>query len=277
MPRLFLTVILIGIMTMAAIAQTSSDERSDQQVRRVYNYDNMPPRQLIDCPTAATLPRASFDFKMRTTSNGGLIASTSIGLHRRFMLGVSYGGEQVLGEGDAVWQDNVAFMVKYQLITESLVMPAIAVGYDGQGYGAYFKDLKRFMYKSKGFYAVASKGYQTYQLASGLHAGVNYSLESDVDKDDEVDVFFGGDISLQDNFQVVAEYDLALNDNRYDADNLTNVNLHSGKGWGYFNVGMRWIFSERLELGIDFQNLFENRGDTNSFTRGIRITYVEFF
>jgi hypothetical protein len=277
MPKFVFTLLAVILMVTSLNAQTDRDQGRDQEVRRVYSYDNMPPRQLIDCPTAATLPRASFDFKMRTTSNGGLIAQTSIGLHRKFMLGVSYGGEQILGEGKATWQDNIAFQVKYQLISETTVLPAIAIGYDGQGYGHYFIDLKRFMYKSKGFYAVASKGYQTYQWSSGLHAGLNYSLESDVDKDDDMTVFFGADLSLQNDVSLVAEYDLALNDNRYDKANLSNVSMHSGKGWGYFNVGIRWIFSERLELGLDLENLFENRADVNSFTRGLRITYLEFF
>ena len=279
MPRFVFTWLAVILMVTSLNAQTDGDQGSDQEVRRIYSYDNMPPRQLIDCPTAATLPCASFDFKMRTTSNGGLIAQTGIGLHRKFMLGVSYGGEQILGEGKATWQNNIAFQVKYQLISETTVLPAIAIGYDGQGYGHYFSDLKRFMYKSKGFYAVASKGYQTYQWSSGLHAGINYSLESDVDKDDDMTFFLGADLSLQNDISLVAEYDLALNDNKYDKANLNSVTERSGKGWGYFNVGIRWIFSERLELGLDLENLFENRADpgVNSFTRGLRITYLEFF
>lgn len=269
MPKLTLALIAVLTFAVSSVAQTARDEGQDQGVKRVYTYDDMPPRQLIDCPTAATLPRASFDFRMRTTSNGGLIAQTNIGLHRKFMLGVSYGGEQVLGEGKAIWQNNVAFMVKYQLISETMAIPAIALGFDGQGYGVYFADLKRYMYKSKGFYAVASKGYQTYQWSSGLHVGVNYSLETGNDDDNDASVFFGADLSLQNDVSLVTEYDLAFNDNK-DTE-------HSGKGWGYFNVGLRWIFSERLELGLDLENLFENRHDTNSFTRGIRITYLEFF
>jgi hypothetical protein len=269
MPKFALLLMASVLIVASCVAQTVRDGSQEQGASRIYTYDDMPPRQLIDCPTAATLPRASFDFRMRTTSNGGLIAQTDIGLHRKFMLGVSYGGEQILGEGKAGWQDNVAFTVKYQLVSETIVVPAIAFGFDGQGYGRRFSDLKRYMYKSKGFYAVASKGYQTYRWSSGLHVGVNYSLESDVDEDKDASVFFGADLSLQNDVALVAEYDLAFNDNR-DTE-------HSGKGWGYFNVGLRWIFSERLELGLDFQNLFENRNDTSSFTRGIRITYLEFF
>jgi hypothetical protein len=251
------------------IASVSLSAQQNDRVRRVYSYDNMPPRELIDCTTAASLPRASFDFRLRTSSNGSLISQTHVGLHRRFSLGISYGGEQILGEGKADWYDEVAFQVKYQLISETIFSPAIALGFAGQGSGRYFSELERYTYKSKGFYVVASKGYQTYRWASGLHVGLNYSLESDGDNDDDVNFYFGADLSLQNDVLVVAEYDLALNDNKEEE--------FSGKGWGYFNVGLRWIFSERLELGVDLQNLFDNRRDTNSFTRGLRITYMEFF
>lgn len=260
------TILLLFACVFIAASAMAQDEES---VTRVYSYDTMPPRELIDCPTAATLPRASFDFRLRTSSDGALIAQTHIGLHRRFTLGISYGGERVLGEGTADWYDDVAFIVKYQILRETIFSPAIALGFDGQGSGRYFSDLKRFMYKSKGFYVVASKGYQTYQWASGLHVGLNYSLESDGDKDDDVNFYLGADLSLQNDVLLVAEYDLGLNDNKEED--------YSGKGWGYFNVGLRWIFSERLELGLDFQNLFNNRRDTNSFTRSLRITYMEFF
>ena len=253
---------------LVGLAGTALAQSDPPPVRKIYSYDNMPPRELIDCPTASSLPRASFDFRLRTTSNGALISQTHIGLHRRFSLGLSYGGERILGEGTANWYDEVAFMVKYQLLRETYVSPAIALGYDGQGYGRWFAELDRFMYKSKGLYLVVSKGYQTYQWASGLHFGVNWSLE-DGDGDDDVNFFLGADLSLQNDVMLVAEYDLALNDNREEE--------HSGRGWGYLNVGLRWISSERLELGIDLQNLFDNRLDTNSFTRGIRITYLEFF
>jgi hypothetical protein len=260
-----LSICLVFLIALAAPA-VAQEQRA---VRPIYSYDSMPPRELVDAPTASCLPRASFDFRLRTTSNGGLIVQTHVGLHRRLQLGVSYGGEQVLGEGKVDWYDEIGFSAKYQFLRETYVSPALAIGYDGQGSGRWFGGLDRFMYKSKGVYAVASKGYQTYQWASGLHAGINYSLESDVDNDDDVTFFFGADLSLQNDVMLVAEYDLALNDNREEE--------YSGKGWGYFNVGLRWIFSERLELGIDLQNLFDNRRDTNSFTRGLRITYVEFF
>ncbi len=275
MPRTHWLAMLSAIAVMAMLFSSAdaqyrpAEDEPIAETGRSYSYDNMPPRQLIDCPTAATLPRASFAVNLRTSSNGSVILNTTIGLHRRLMLGVSYGGEGILGDGKADGYDQVEFNVKYQLISETLMTPAIAFGYDGQGSGRYFNDMKRFMYKSKGFYAVVSKGYQTYRWSSGLHGGVNYSLESDVDGEEDVTVFFGADLSVQQDVSLVAEYDLALNDNKDEE--------HSGKGWGYLNLGIRWIFSERLEIGFDIQNVIDNRNDTTSPTRGLKITYHEFF
>lgn len=273
MPRLLLIGSLLLLWSTNLIAQSERIARRDSEkkddVQRIYSYDNLPPRQLVDCPTAATLPRASFDFQVRSSSNGSLVAQTTIGLHRRFMVGMSYGGEKVLGDEKADWYNEMQFLVKYQLITETIYMPALALGYEGQGYGRYFNDLERYMFKSKGFYGVVSKGYRTYKWSSGLHAGVYYSLEDDGDGDDDVSVFLGGDMQLQNDLLLVAEYDLAMSDNR-DSE-------RSGKGWGYLNIGVRWIFSERLEIGFDMENLLGNRNDTKNPTRGLRITYLEFF
>lgn len=272
MPRLLLVCSLL-LWSVNLLAQSERVNRQDRDrrvdVQRIYSYDNLPPRQLVDCPTAATLPRASFDFEVRTSANGSLVAQTAIGLHKRFMVGMSYGGEKVLGDEKADWYNEMQFMVKYQLIVETLYMPAIAMGYEGQGYGRYFNDFERYMFKSKGFYAVMSKGYRTYKWSSGLHAGVYYSLEDNIDRDDDVSVYLGSDLQLQNDLLLVAEYDLAISDNR-DTE-------RSGKGWGYLNVGIRWIFSERLEIGFDMENLLGNRNDTKNPNRGLRITYLEFF
>jgi hypothetical protein len=227
---------------------------------------------LIDCPTAATLPRASFDVHVRDFSGGGLLTSINIGLHNQFMLGVSYGGTGVLGESKATWQEHPEFEVKYQIIPETYAIPAVAVGFSSQGYGPYIEDWDRYTYKSRGFYLVVSKAYEAYTWATGFHGGVNYSLEHTKDDDSSPNLFFGFDLSVNHNVAIVAEYDVALND-----DKKHEGEQFGGKGWGYFNVGLRWIFYERLEVGIDLKNLFNNRRDVNQFSRELRISYYEFF
>jgi hypothetical protein len=264
--------LLIAVVLIIMVANGFAQNRSSSpDMAAIVPATGIAPRLLVDCPTAATLPRASFDVHVRDFAGGGLLASINVGLHRRFMLGVSYGGTAVLGEHKPTWQDHPEFEVKYQIVPETYAIPAVAVGFASQGYGPFIDSLDRFTYKSRGFYAVVSKAYQTYEWSSGFHGGINYSLEHTKDHDDSPNIFFGFDMNVNRDVAVVAEYDLALNDNRGD------LHGHGGRGRGYFNMGLRWIFMERLELGIDFKNLFNNRKDSNQMSRELRINYYEFF
>jgi hypothetical protein len=233
-----------------------------------YGIPRLEPARLVNCPTAGLLPRASFDFDIRIFPRGGVIFGLDIGLMKRLMVGMSFGGENIIGEGEADWNPRIEFAAKYRVINESWSLPALAIGYDSQGDGAYDDSLDRYAYKSKGFYAVISKGYAMGDVPFGLHAGANYSLEND-DEDKDISVFFGADIRFGDNLAVVGEYDLGTNDDT--AEELF------GQGYGYLNLGLQWIFSERLFLQFNLKNLLLNRKDVSTWERGFRIVYFESF
>jgi hypothetical protein len=165
----------------------------------------------------------------------------------------------------------VEFQVKLQVITETYSLPAITVGFNSQGYGSWVDSLDRYEIKSRGFYAVASKGYVGTGggFYTGIHGGINYSLENDVDGDENVNFFFGFDAKFPNDFGLLAEYDMALDDDR--------DMLALGKGWGYLNIGARWLFMERLKIEVDLKNLLNNRRGVNSFGRELRILYLEYF
>jgi hypothetical protein len=230
-----------------------------------------PIRQLIDLPTAATLPRGAFDGELRVYADGGVLVGTNIGLSNQLQLGLSYGAEGIISEREPTWNPRVEFQVKLQVITENLRLPAIALGYASQGYGSWVESLDRYEIKSRGFYAVASKGYvgPGGNIYTGLHAGVNYSMEHDVDGDENLNFFFGFDAKLPNDVALVVEYDMALNDDR--------DTLALGKGWGYLNVGCRWVVIERLMIEASLKNLLSNRHGVNSFGRELRILYLEYF
>lgn len=228
------------------------------------------PFKLVDFPTAATLPRASFNVEIEAFSGGGMLGMINIGLHNRFTLGISYGGMAVLGDEKAVWYDRPEFLVKMLIIDENLSFPAIAIGFESQGTGFYDKDLDRYRFKAPGFYLVASKGYRTYNWESGLHAGMNINtLEDDHDKDDDISFFAGFDITFNNSVSLTGEYQAALNDNKSSSA--------YGRGRGYLNLGFHWNFFDRLSLGAVFKDLLNNTRGTNSFTRELRIIYSENF
>ena len=59
-------------------------------------------------------------------------------------------------------------------------MPAVAFGFDSQGYGFYDASAERYQIKSKGFYTVLSKSFWLLGPL-GVHGGAHYSLEDDDD------------------------------------------------------------------------------------------------
>jgi len=228
------------------------------------------PRKMVDFPTAAVLPRASFDVELTAFSQGGIVSMINIGLHNRFMLGISFGGIGILGNDKADWNERPEYLVKVHLIDETQAFPAVAVGFESQGTGEWNSDLERYRFKAPGFYGVISKGYRTYGWMSGIHAGINVNpLEDAQDGDDDISFFGGFDITFNNNLTIMGEYQAALNDNRKDSP--------YGKGNGYLNFSFRWTFSDNLELGFNIKDVLSNSRNTQSVTRELRITYLEHF
>ena len=267
MHRKISVVLLLGMI----LAQASMVEAQSRRREQIYREEAEPIRQLIDMPTAATLPRGAFDAEMRVYADGGVLVGTNIGLSNQLQLGLSYGAEGIISEREPTWNPRVEFQVKLQVVGENLRIPAIAVGFASQGYGSWVESLDRYEIKSRGFYVVASKGYlgPGGNIYTGIHGGVNYSLEHDVDGDENINFFFGFDAKLPNDVALLVEYDMALNDDR--------DTLALGKGWGYLNVGCRWVVIERLMIEASLKNLLNNRHGINSFGRELRILYLEYF
>ena len=222
-------------------------------------------RQLIDMPTAGVLDRGSYAIQLRMFGSGGLLGGVSVGLTPRVMFGLSFGGENIIGEGQVDWNGRPGIMAKLRIIDENFVMPAITVGFESQGYGAWNDAFDRYENKSRGLYAVASKNYAIL-FNLGFHGGLNYSLEDD-DNDDDLNIFLGVDLSFNREFRVFLEYDFANNDNETDA--------LFGSGDGYLNAGVLWTFSDRLFLQFNFKNLLQD--GNNDVAREIKIGYFEYF
>ncbi len=264
---LFTLLFLFSVGTV--IAQTEVDE-----LPAVERYQ-WQPTMLIDCPTAGTLERASFNVSIRSYPEGGMLGAVNIGLSNRLMLGISYGAQGIIAEKKPTWNPRVEFNVKLSIVDESIVMPALSAGFCSQGFGAWHdrdsldvQTIDRYTFKSKGFYAVASKNYLMGQFETGLHAGINYSTEQK-DNDENISFFLGLDTRLNRDIGLVLEYDFALN------DNIKGGNF--GKGSGYLNAAVQWLYADNLVMELLVKNLTNNRHGGNDIWRGLRVTYVEYF
>lgn len=228
----------------------------------------LPPLLLIDTPTAGSLHKGSYVSNLRIYPNGGLLAGLSIGLSNRVYLGLSFGGENIIGEGKVNWNPEPGIHFVYRMMDENIALPAVSIGYQSQGYGRYYEDddVKRYSIKSRGFYAVGSKNYDFLGDMS-FHGGLNYSLENE-DTDEDLNFFIGVAKSLNPDLSLLAEYDLAIND---------NGSKSIGDGKGYLNIGLRWLFAKRLAIQFQMKNILENKENVPYSNREIKISYLEYF
>ncbi len=222
--------------------------------------------RLVESPTAGMLQKGESEISAKIYNNNGLILGIRVGLFPRFMFGVNYGGEQIVGNQKPLWHDRVEFNAKLRIVDESTTYPAFALGYNSQGHGLYYKGVNRYDIKSKGFYGVASKNY-FFMGNLGLHFGANYTLET-VDEDNEINLFAGIDKSIGNMVTILMEYDPGWNDN----DDWENQTI-KGLGHGYLNGSVNIHFTDYLIAKISFFDILENRENTIGSDRTLSLYY----
>lgn len=222
------------------------------------------PRYLIDMPTAGMLEKGGLGFDIDFYQDGGVLLGMNIGVFDRLSFGISYGGSGLIGNGTPVMNDVPGVNVKIRIIEESMLIPALALGFDSQGKDGYIKGLDRYVIKSPGLYAAASKNYSFLGYLS-FHGGANYSFERS-DDDKGFNVFAGVEKTVGSFISVMVEYNTGINDNGGGA---------VGKGRGYVNAGIRASVGGGLTLGINLKDLLRN-GDTSTFAnRTAKIEFVK--
>jgi hypothetical protein len=205
-----------------------------------------PSRLLIDTPTAGTNEPGTFETRTRAFPGGGLELRVDIGLAHWISLGGSYGGQQIIGDGDPDWNPEPGYSLKIRLLQEGWAHPAVAIGVDTQGSGYWDEARDRYQYQSRGAYAVVSKNYAWLGDLS-LHGGVNRSFEG---SDENVNPFVGLDKSLGAWAGLALEYDLGMNDNRDDGV--------YGRGTGYLNAAVRWNLSPEMQVRFVLRDMLKN-------------------
>jgi hypothetical protein len=263
---------LMGLVCLAmvandAFAQSARRSRRDDPPSTGTEGFQVP-RRLIDNPTAGTLRRGTFDTELRAFPDGGMLGILQIGLANAWTVGIGYGGTDIIASNAPDWNPRLQFTTKFQIIGETITLPGVAIGYEDVGFGRWIDSLDRYQVKSKGFYAVASKAYRGAGFTSAVHAGVNFSREAD-DKDEDINFFFGTDVRFDNNLGLVAEYDMALNDDRKP--------YAQGAGYGYLNAGARWVMLDRIQMEFNLKDITSNRRHTSSIGRELRLIYVESF
>jgi hypothetical protein len=221
-------------------------------------------RYLIDMPTAGLIRSNALAFDVDFFQSGGILMRGSVGLIDRVLVGISYGGANLLGTESVSWNKTPGFALKVRLVEETSGFPALALGFDSQGKGAYVSSLERYQIKSPGFFAVFSKNYAGFGFIA-FHGGVNYSLERS-DGDEDINFFGGIEQTIGPFLSVVGEYNLGMNDSDHEA---------LGRGRGYLNAGIRASLGSGLTLSFVLKDMLQNQQQDAFAYRTISFEYVE--
>jgi hypothetical protein len=226
------------------------------------------PTMLIDKPTAGLLKRGSFAVGANFFQQGGMLATIGVGIFEPFMIGISYGGTDIIGQNRIRMNPLPGVQARLRVFNESTLMPAIAFGFDSQGKEPFLDadSLKRYTIKSPGLYLVVSKNYRLLGNLS-LHGGANMSTERS-DGDSDLNIYAGAEKSLGEDLSFLAEFDLATNDDHGHA---------LGKSAGYLNVGLRWSWGKGFVVGFDLKNITRNRDNVVVGNRTLQLDYVSAF
>ena len=223
------------------------------------------PRYLIDLPTAGIIPHGNLALDMDFYQSGGLLVGTSVGVFDRLLIGISYGGVNIIGNEKPKWNATPGFQIKLRLLNETVIVPALALGFDSQGKEVYNKQLSRYTIKSMGFYAVASKNYEAFGFLS-FHGGVNYSILERADDDKDPNVFVGVEKTVGPIFSILTEYNIGWNDSH---------NKALGKGRGYLNLGAWVSVGKGFSIGFNLKDIFQNQREITVGNRTMNLEYVK--
>ena len=267
------------IFAFCTIYYANLGAQYNEEVPIKQSFKTFKPIDLIDLPTGNTLIEDNrglrnpqcFHLYLKFYDVGGVLGGIKIGITKRVLLGVSYGGQHVIGNGDINWNPAAGVHIRYKLFSETYPMPpAMSIGYNSQGYGAYLPELERYETKATGFYLTASKNTSAF-FNVGFHGGINYSPKSK-DNDNDINMFAGVHLPISDDLALFCEYDLGNNDNNEQA---------LGSKDGYLNASLRWIFKNHLIFEFSVKDLLQNRKDVEgelkqTVTRELKVTYTQY-
>ena len=219
-----------------------------------------PPVNLISIPTAGIVEKGTWNLDIHLQKNGGVLSTLLIGMTPNFSLGLSYGVQNLIGDSIPYLNRTVPEVhVKYRILEESELYPALVLGLSTQGYGAFFdttyinydKDgsiidsisISRYEFKAHGFYGVLSKNWDFFGN-TGLHIGGSINSWEGTDEEKIPNILIGLDKDINQSFTLLAEYNFAINDKN-------NKSFDSDDKWpGFLNAGIRWSISESLQAEI---------------------------
>ncbi len=195
----------------------------------------------IDQPVPISLAHAEYYASARLWGGGGVLMRFGLGLFDRVTLGMSYGGNYIIGSSSPQFygRHRPDFQARLAILQEQGYMPNLVLGFENQGYDAYVPGGDAYEVKEKGGYLCIGKTLDA--IRTHCQVGVNYW--------DGLDGFVALNALLPGNVELIAEYDPALNDTM-DANR------------GFLNFGIGWTFAYRVRMVVSLRDVLGNKPDT---------------
>lgn len=247
-------ILIIALFPYALFSEGSAGENA--------TYESM---RIIDMPTAGIIPKGTFGVNTILMQSGGLMTEFAAAPFTNFLIGVSFGGSNIIGVSTPSFQDFPGVQIKYRVLDETKSFPAFAVGLNSQGIGLYDNSQERYQTASPGFYLASSKSFRWPIGLIYVHAGINYSLEPKPD-DRSVNFYFGAEQTIYTRISISSEFNLNLENNSY-------FMAHRG----LLNFQVKWAASDNLTVSLMFRDAFANFKASESLVRFVGIEYINRF
>lgn len=209
---------------------------------------------LIDIPTAEVIDHYGYHVDFRFGREGALQNKTYFGVLPRLNLGFSLDGENILGT-ESARLNKPTMNIKLRFFDGKKALPALAIGYDNQGY-VFNKALDEYEQREKGFFLVASSEFILPDL--NLHIGGNIY---DFDESNAARGFAGMSYIYEQLIGLMVEYDCAT---EYDERRI--------------NYGLKYFVTPLFTIDLAGRNIPESPGSSSRETeRIVRLGYTGSF
>jgi hypothetical protein len=220
-------------------------------------------RYIVDMPTSGVVPKNDFALYTNFFTGGGLMMELTAAPFNDFNMGLSFSGSNIIGSGDPKWQNYPGIQIRWRMIDETLLFPAISLGVNTQGRGQYNTATKAFQVYSPGVYAAASKNFSWFLGTIAFHCGITYSFEP-ARKDRVPNLYLGIEQSLGKSASINFEYNF-----------LTNQNMNkSFSDRGLLNAALRWSITDGLTLELQARDLLVHQVSATGFMRSFGVEYI---
>lgn len=201
--------------------------------------------ELVDVPTANTLGKGELRYDTKFYPGGGILNRLYVSIFDRLLIGCSVNVMGIIGSGDIVVDLPIKVNAKFRITDDEGAMPAISIGYEGQGYMGI---------REKGLFLAVTKEASAGPVVLQLTGNVYTSEFSEFGN--RIDAGLGFAAAFTREFVFSFEFDGITR-----ANNRTRINF----GAGYF--------FDPIELALGFKYDI----DTFEFARFLKILYIAYF